>query len=344
MKCIVAIALVLSVAYTVNGQTKHCPGGYSEGTEVNMGRYWYACNDGQLVPRGCLDESGQRIPISGTYKTSNQNYKLQCVVDASGNLAFTYKSCVYNGVERAPLEEWEDGKYYYRCERDGDYLRVNPAGCMDQGNRVGLNERVTKGDFIYQCRRSVNGTCSMCPVGCTKNGREYNIGETFELDNLLFSCTNSDSHGPIAIKVVGCIDPVQKTHLKDGDRFFKDDVIYECTVRDAMAEVRTVGCVQRNDQGVAIERRLGCYWVEGPAPLQYEMTCKYIEASKTAIKVPFRCTYKVSQGTYTIQPGCYQIVDKTAVGCVKQGEDRMNLRIYQIDQIGDLTSQGLRFC
>lgn len=342
MNTIAFFLLVSSVLYVSSGQqAKRCPGGYSEGTQLDMGRYWYECRDGQLVPKGCLDDSGRRIDIQATYETSNRNYKLQCVVDSTGFLAFTYKSCVYNGVEHQPGETWEDGKYYYTCDREGDYLRINPAGCMDQGRRVPLNERVTKGDFVYQCRKSVNGTCSMCPVACTKNGREYNIGETFEVDNLVYTCTNTP--GPISIKWIGCLGD-QKQHLKDGDRFFKNDVVYECTVRDDKAGVRPVGCVQRNEQGLSIERRLGCYWTEGDAPFQYEMTCKYVEAVDTAIKVKYRCSYKVPLGMYTMQPGCYQIVDKNAVACQRQGTDDMTIRVVPVDQIGDLASQGIRFC
>lgn len=344
MKCIVAILLFCYAVSAQDTRPKRCPGGYSEGTQVDLGRYWYECRDGQLVPKGCLNDEGRRIDIMATYDTSNKNYRLQCVVDSSGFLAFTYKSCLYDGIEHGPNEEWEDGKYYYRCDREGDYLRVNIAGCMDQGKRVQLNERVTKGDFIYTCRKSVNGTCSMCPVACTKNGREYSIGESFDIDNLWYTCTNSEGpgKGPIAIKCIGCLND-QKQRLKDGDRFFKDDVVYECAVRDQEAGVRPVGCVQRNENGVTVERRLGCYWVEGNEPYQYEMTCKFDKEANTAVRIQNRCNYKVQQGSYTIEAGCYQIADKTAIACKKEGTS-LNIRVYQIDQIGDLTGQGLRFC
>jgi len=312
---------------------------------VELGRYWYECRDGQLVPKGCLNDDGVRIEILGTYESSNKNYKLQCVVDSSGYLAFVYKSCMYNGQEHQPGEAWEDGKYYYTCDREADYLRINPAGCMDEGNRVPLSTRVTKGDFIYECRKSVNGTCSMCPVACTKFGREYTIGDSFEIDNLWYTCTNSDGpgKGPISIKCIGCLGN-DKERLKDGDRFFKNDVVYECTVRDQEAGVRAVGCVQRNENGLSIERRLGCYWTEGDGQYQYEWTCQVSNDTVGAIKVQRRCTYKLQQGTYSIDPGCYQIADKTAIACMKGSGGTLTLRTYQIDQIGEITAQGLRFC
>lgn len=346
MKYLIA---VLFLAYSVcaddaTPRPKRCPGGYAEGTQVELGRYWYECREGQLVPKGCLNDEGRRVEIYGTFDSSNKSYRLQCIVDPSGYLAFVYKSCLYNNQEHQPGDTWEDDKYYYTCTREGDYLRVKPAGCMDQGKRVGLNERVTKGDFVYQCKQSINGTCSMCPVACNKNGREYAIGDTFELDDYLFTCTNKDKQGPIAIKCIGCLNK-EKQRLKDGDRFFKDDVVYECAVRDNEAGVRPVGCVQRSDNGALVERRLGCYWVEGNAntPYQYEMTCKHDKDLKTAVKVQNRCIYKVTQGTYTLDPGCYQIVEKTAIACKKESSS-LSLKAYQIDQIGDITAQGLRYC
>lgn len=294
-----------------------------------------------MVPKGCMTDDGRRIETWQTYD-SNKSYRMQCVTDSSGFLAFSYKSCVYEGQEHAPNEQWEDGKYWYTCARDGEYLHITISGCIDEGKRVNINEKVTKGSFIYQCKTTSNGTCSMCPIGCAKNGREYNIGESFAVGDFWYTCTNSDSSGPITIKTVGCVNQGQR--LQDGDRYFKNDVVYECTVRNDATEVRPVGCVQKDETGALVERRLGCYWQEGQPPYQYEMTCKYDKDSKTAVKIPHRCLYKVTQGAYTIDPGCYQIVEKTAVSCEKGGGDTVNLRVYQIDNIGELTAKGLRFC
>jgi hypothetical protein len=330
-----------SINAEVISPRKRCPGGYSDGAQVDLGRYWYECKDGQLMPKGCMTDDGRRIDVWQTYD-SNKNYRMQCVSDPSGYLAFSYKSCIYDGSEHAPGEQWDDGKYWYTCTKEGDYLHIAVSGCVDEGRRVNLNEKVTKGSFVYQCKSSVNGTCSMCPVACNKEGREYAIGESFPLGDFWYTCTNSDKSGPISVKAIGCVNNNQR--LQDGDRYHKSDVVYECTIREDSAEVRPVGCVQRDESGAEVERRLGCYWTEGPLPTQYEMTCKYDATTKLAVKVPYRCMYKVDKGAYTMLPGCYQIVDKQAVACEKSGADAMNLRTYPIDSIGDLTSRGLRFC
>jgi len=330
-----------SINADVIGRGKRCPGGYSDGAQVDLGRYWYECRDGQLVPKGCKTDDGRKIEVWQTYD-SNKNYRMQCVQDPSGYLAFSYKSCVYDGREHAPGEQWDDGKYWYSCTKEGDYLHIVVSGCIDEGRRVNINDKVTKGSFVYQCKQSSNGTCSMCPVACSKDGREYTIGETFISGDFVHTCTNSDTRGPLVIKTVGCVNEGHR--LQDGDRYHKNDVVYECTVRTDSAEVRPVGCVQRDENGAMVERRLGCYWTEGQLPYQYEMTCKYEKTSNVAIKVPYRCSYKVGGGSYIMLPGCYQIVDKQAVACEKTGTDAMTLRTYPVDNIGDVTAKGLRFC
>lgn len=342
--CLICCFVATSAMAAVDDQPQRvprCPGGYDQGADVELGRYWYQCQYGQLVPKGCITDNRRRIEIGQSYD-SNHAYRMQCIVDSKGYLSWAYKSCVYEGVEHQPNEQWQDDKYYYQCERDGEYLRITVAGCIDQGKRVGINEKVTKGDFIYQCKRTFASVCSMCPVACKKNGREYAIGETFDDGKYVYTCNGKNDQGPISIKVVGCVSD-QNQRLRDGDRYFKNDVIYECTVRKDSVESRTVGCIQKDERGVEIERRLGCYWTEGPTPFQYEWTCKYDKETNTAVKVQTRCSYKTTTGVYTVDANCYQIADKTVVACTKDGA-RLSLRAYQIDQIGQLTAQGLRNC
>jgi hypothetical protein len=318
---------------------KRCPGGHEEGATATVGRYWYECRDGQLVPKGCLDDQRNRIGIGASYDTLSRTFRMQCVLDSNGYLAFTYKSCLVDGREYGPGQEWEDSRYFYRCDREGEYLQINTAGCMDEGRRVTIQERVVKGSFVYQCRRSSVGTCSMCPVACMKYGHEYAIGESFDADNLWYTCAQDG--GRLMIKAVGCLND-RKERTKDGDRYFKDDVVFECQVREDQVGARPVGCVQRDEKGTAIERRLGCYWIEGNAPYQYEMTCKE-EGTNRAVKVQSRCNYKSPRGTYLLDGGCYQVADQEVVAC-KKVNDQLTLRVVPFAQISQITAEGLRVC
>jgi len=288
-----------------------------------------------LVPRGCMTDDGRRIDLYQTYDT-NQNYRMQCILDPSGNPMFTYKSCIYGGLERTANEQWDDGKYWYTCVQEGDYLRVIVSGCIDEGRRVNIDDKVTKGSFVYQCKRSsTNGTCSMCPVACTRNGREYPIGEDFEDGDFWYSCTK-EGNVPISSKVMGCVNNGDR--VRDGDRYVKNDVVYQCAIRVEGSQLRPVACLQKDDSGNAIERRIGDSWVEGQSPFQYDMSCKFEPSSNSAVKVYNRCTYKGS----ALEAGCYELIDNQAVACEKDTSGRLNLRSYRIDDIGQLT--GLRFC
>jgi len=165
--CYLAASATAAMDEQPQQRVPRCPGGYDQGADVELGRYWYQCQYGQLVPKGCITDDRRRIEIGQSYD-SNKAYRMQCIVDSRGYLSWAYKSCVYEGREHQPNEQWQDDKYYYQCERDGEYLRITVAGCIDQGQRVGINEKVTKGDFVYQCKRTLNSVCSMCPVACKK--------------------------------------------------------------------------------------------------------------------------------------------------------------------------------
>jgi hypothetical protein len=313
--------------------TRRCPGGYAHGTLVDRGHYWYQCTNGQLVPKGCLTENNARIGVLETY--DSKNVRLQCVVSSEGYLSFAYKSCISDGRAREVGETWEEGKYWYECKKDntGNGLSTERRGCVDQGRRLNFDERVTKGDFVFVCKEKVdsNPSSAMSTQGCVKDGRNYNLGETFEISDRWYVCSNGGA------KCVGCMHNGQR--LKNNDRFFVDDVIYECMVDgEQNTRIEAYGCIQR-ENGVVIERKLGCSWVEGQAPYQYEFTCKSNSQAKTAVKVPTNCVYK----NYNVSPGCFQLKEKTVVACVRESGD-VKTQIFQTSDVDDVLAKGLRLC
>jgi len=127
--------------------------------------------------------------------------------------------------------------------------------------------------------------------------------------------------------------------------FFVNDVIYECTIDSNKNDVRTIGCAQRDEKGEVVERRLGCTWVEGPEPFQYEWACQHDTTTNSAKKVQVRCNYKVSGGgVYNIEPGCFRTIDKTAVGCLQENA-RLKLQSFQGDKAVEAAmGAGLHVC
>jgi len=211
----------------------------------------YRCENGHLKPMGCFADDRSRLDIDGTFQT--RGYVLQCVLDASGDLSFRwvpfgraraacraalaprcrYKACLSEQKQQfGPSESWQDDRYWYVCTVHGEYLRPEVGGCVHEGKRYGVSVPVPaparfgapclqvaavveKAGFLYECKRNVNNSSSLCPVACVHQGRRYNIEETFEMGQYWYTCTLHQ--GRIAKVCVGCLH--KEKRLKDGDRW-----------------------------------------------------------------------------------------------------------------------------
>lgn len=323
------VLLIAAVCALVSGETRgnrRCPGGYAHGSQMDVGRYWYECNDGQMLPKGCLSDDGRRVETGETFDTKEN--RMQCVMGPDGFLTIIYKACVFQGGEHDVGSQWDDGTAFYTCVKDGSNVRVTMLGCVDQGRPMKFDDRVAKGDFIYQCKKSSDGSPKMNKAGCVYEGRKYNIGETYEGSKFWYTCTDSGS------KVVGCMFETHR--LQDGDRFTKDDMVYACKVLSDTATIEPFACIA-HENGASIERRIGCFWTEG----DFEYTCK-AENNKLS-RSPTQCAYRGPQGGFfKVQPGCVVLAETTAVGCRESGPNSLRLETYAGDQIDRLS--GLRRC
>lgn len=323
--------LVVSANRVLSDSGKQCPGGYADGTQMDIGRYWYECRDGQVVPKGCLADDGHRVDIDATFDTGK--YRMQCVLGQDGYLTLTYKACIFEGAEHDVGSQWDDGVAFFTCVKEGENVRVITLGCQDQNKPLKLDERVAKGDFIYQCKKATDGTPRMNKVGCVHEGRKYNIGETYEGPKFWYTCTDSGS------KIVGCM--YESHRLRSGDHFTKDDMMYSCKVDDDRTDFVPFACLQREENGAAIERKVDCSWVEGHGSEAYEYTCK-ADSGKVA-KVQTQCVYRAPQGVLKLKPGCVQLAETIAVGCRQDtGSGRLQIETFSADQIDNLP--GLRQC
>jgi hypothetical protein len=326
--------LVAAFASTTFAESsgKPCPGGYSHGTQMDIGRYWYECRDGKVIPKGCLAENGNRVDVDSTFDTAQ--YRMQCVLSGDGFLSVVYKACMSQGGSHDVGSQWDDGVAFFTCVKEGDNVRVITLGCVDQGRPMKLDERVAKGDFIFQCKKATDGTPKMNKVGCVFDGRKFNIGEQYEGPKFWYTCTDSGS------KIVGCM--YESHRLQDGDHFTKDDMMYSCKVNGDQTDFIPFACIQKEESGAAIERRVGCSWVEGRGSEAYEYTCKDNGSNKVS-KIQMQCVYRAPQGVFKLQPGCVQLADSIAVGCL-QDSSSGNLRIetYSAEKIDRLP--GLRRC
>lgn len=314
-----------------------CPGGYAEGAEIERGRLVFVCQGGQVVPKGCIAEDLSRLSIGGNYDT--KQYRKKCQLKGS-DLSYELVGCLANGQEHKVDETWEDGNNFYTCKTDGATLKVMNQGCVDGGKRVNKKDTVTKDDALYTCEETVNGGSKLVQSGCVKDGKSVQVGDSFESGKAWYTCTRIGRE-KVTAKISGCV--ANGKRLNDGDRYPDGDVIYECNADSDKQENRAIACVQ-NEGGAVVERRLGCTWVEGAEPFQYEWACQHDAAANSAKKVQVRCNYKVGGGVYNIDPGCYRVVDKAAFGCVQSGTS-LKLQSFQGDNAEQSASgAGLHAC
>lgn len=338
MMIVFSLLALIAIAMAEDSQSKTCAGGYQDGAQVDRGRYWYLCQDGQLVPKGCFSDDRKRLNLHESFKTGG--YVLECVVDSNGYLSFAYKGCVSEkGQEFAQGDTWEDDKYWYKCSIEGDHLRSDVGGCVDGTTRYNIGEVQERGEFIYECRRYNNNTCSMCPVACKNNGKRYEIGESFEEGKFWYTCTKEE--GRVVKKCVGCMHESQR--LKDGDRYVQKDSVIECALRgDKDPNHRLVGC-HDDDNGVTVERRLGCMWTKGSPPNMYMMKCMQKD-DNTAYKEMVKCYYSItSSGGYEIETGCYKIIEDKLVACLKT-ENGPQIETFPAEQLDQAYRKGVKFC
>jgi len=303
-----------------------CPGGYAEGTQMDQGRYWYECRNGKMTPKGCLAEDGHRVEIGGTFDTTQ--YRVKCVEGGDGFLTMTYQACVLRGSAHEVASQWDDGTAFYTCVHEGSNVRVITLGCVDQSRPVKLDERLVKGDFLYQCKKATDGTPTMNKVGCVHEGRKLNIGETFNGPKVWYTCTDS------GVQVIGCM--YNSNRMRDNDFYSQGDYMYACKVDGERTAFVQLACVS-TENGVTIERKTGCFWSEDT----FQYTCKDIGSGKLA-KVQTQCLYKGPQGQFNIRPGCVRLADTTAVGCLETGSGELRMETYSADTIDSLP--GLRRC
>jgi len=305
------------------------------GAMIDSGNAYFQCRDGKLFPIGCLTSEQKRVEIGQTADVKQTRY--QCSL-TNGKPTLTVKACVYQGVEHAVGEQFQDQKSVYTCQKDGDMLSVKTSGCVDEsGKRVNVNEKTTTGDLVYLCSSQNGNSPRLTPAGCVRNGKQVNNGESFEEGTTLYNCTRTGA------KPAGCIN--QGKRLNEGDRFFDKDVVLECNVDADKVSVRATGCLQHDTNGATVERRLGCFWVEGQEPFQYEWTCKHDKAANTAVKVQTKCNYRVQKGVFDIEPGCFRTIDKAAFGCLKSANGQLQLQSFQgADAEKAAAGAGLHAC
>jgi hypothetical protein len=298
-----------------------CPDGSPNGAQIPRGRFVFLCQDGNIVPKGCLTDKLDSLEVGATF--DRRQYRLRCARNGD-ELSFELVGCLLDGQEHKEGETFESGTSFYTCKRNGEELQLINLGCLDNGKRVNLNDRVVKDDLVMLCNTSVNNGAKLMPDGCAKDGKQYNVGGSFEVGRIWYKCERVGRQ-TVELKPAGCVTGGRR--LNDGDRFVENEVAYECMIDSATHDIRVTACIQ-NENGQVIERKVGCFFNEGQEPFQYEKQCVADEKTKSAKKVFIRCKYNAGSSTISLEPGCYRVFEKSAFGCLKEG-DGLKLQSFQ---------------
>jgi hypothetical protein len=308
-----------------------------------IGKYWYECHGGELQPRGCFSEKGERIGVNERFVS--KGYEIECSLNTQGYLEFRFTGCSDGQRVYHVGETWEDAQkmYFFECRQDGPYVKVEVAGCVshDKSRRIPLGEQYDFSGYTYECMRKYNGTIQMCSVGCVHDGRHYKVGESWPDGEFLFYCKLND--GRCQKVCVGC--QFRQKRLYNGDRYQDDGSVYQCEVRPDRYGHKPVACLADG-----VERVVGCRWYKRSVDSKVEQTCEV--RSKRAIVKTLGCVY-VHKGydTLFLYPGTYTIWTEAVggksigVSCRKVAdEDDGDARVetFSVDDIASKT-QGLRY-
>jgi len=285
-------------------------GSSPSGSLVTIGRYYYKCNDGQLEPQGCIDGAQKQVPIGQNFRLAN--YQMSCKLGSDGFMTTEYDSCVIKETVVAPGGTFENDKYWYTCTKDGNFPVEHLSGCLRNGKRLNLHERVVEGDIVYECQ-DTSTLPDTFGVACAVDGKQYNIGETFTDEKFIYACT--DKAGKPTKETYGCVKGEKKYY--GWQTYAVNDVLYRCEVKGSAKGARHVvaGCINKENKD---EKPLGCHWVVGTAPKRYTMFCEQT-AVDAVVQKSINCVYgdfKDGQDNgVIIEAGCYRKIDKQLIAC-----------------------------
>ncbi|VDK41988.1 unnamed protein product [Anisakis simplex] len=332
------------------------------------GRYWYVCSNGELKPRGCFTLDDKRIGVGDTFV--HNEYEMQCVLGEDGYLKFKFTACIADKSNRRYVvgESWEDDQhmYWFVCKQDGPYLRVDIGGCIshDKKTRIHLDENYDFGEYTYQCQKKYNGTVQMCSVGCIHDGVHYKVGQQWPV-SIITSFTDLDLNWPFFYfkdgdyvyycklnggrcqKIcVGC--QFKDKRLYDGDRYRKDNTVFQCEVRPDKFGHKPVACVVHDENGDTVERIVGCRWYQTTKRAKVEQTC-VLENNRAVVKTVGCVFVYKGYDTLFLYPGTYTIwnqqVDGTAIGvaCKDNAHNgEASLETFKTEELAYKTA-GLRY-
>ncbi|CAI4223910.1 unnamed protein product [Auanema sp. JU1783] len=318
---------------------------WNNGEQVERGKYWYVCSNGELQPQGCFSSTGERLRIGEEFQM--KGFVNKCVLDNEGYLTFEFTACIaQNGQVVQPEQTWRDPKniYEYKCSRVGEFLKITVEGCLthDKSRVLKIGEKYDMQDYTYACQEKSNGVVQLCSVGCVHEGQHYGVGQQWQNGEYIYYCKLNG--GRCQKNVIGCV--YENKNLYDGDRYRKGETVYQCQIRQDTFGHKPVGCISHEVDGSSVERVIGCRWYLTTTQSKIEQTCE-LEDSNTNVKT-VACIYRHNGfDTVYLHPGTYTIFnlpkDNQSIGLsCKMSGTSAELGVFQLNELPSRTA-GLTY-
>lgn len=331
------IVFVCFMAAFAAGQDTSCPGGASQGTEVVSGAYYYKCDGGKLVSAGCIDDKSAKVPIGGTFISGHT--QKTCILDGSGRLTVKCTACVTDDGKTVTAGQTVDsGSIYFNCVQNGEGVDLQVAGCLINGKRVAVNDKVTSGDQVLSCQKTTNKDASAVPAGCFHNGQQYDIGSQFDDDVAFYHCKKDDTSAKAM--AVGCVNDGK--HVYDLDIYQKGDNFFRCRVQDTTVTADLWGCAMKKEDGTIEPKSIACTWDTGSDPINYVNCC--IKKGGIATVTQLYCLYTYRGGRIQVDEGCFRIFDTVAAGCKRNADGTLTMNTWDAKDITSSLAAGLHQC
>jgi len=305
--------------------------GHENGFIKEENGYYYKCDNGMLYPSGCLSGAKERIQIDGTFRLFN--FEMRCLLTREGFMNKEYVGCIVNNQTVYPGNTAETPTVWHTCKSEKFFVELT-SGCMYAGKRLNKGDSVKDETVSLECRDMDSGP-AMVQIGCVSKGVEYRIGDAFEDDTAVYSC--SSERNLVKRKVIGCVHNGKR--LFDKDSFYDGDLIMMCQITEKGARLIATGCIH-HDNGQDIGKNVGCVWIDGPYPKQFQTVCKKSDTGKV-YKERVSCFYEPHA---VLEPGCYRQIGDLNVGCRKTEDKSIEYVTFEVATPDKASSFGLSHC
>jgi translation initiation factor IF-1 len=199
---------------------------HGEEYERPNGKFKYKCDNGNEIVTACVgSERANKAHIAVGENLDVNGFWHKCQSFENGSVVYTQENSCRDphGKELHIGDTFVLANLRFACG-DGKYEIIGCSFKSTSGQDVSLNPGETKedGKLTHLCE-SKDGTLQYSAKGdgCTRRGKEYKEGETFQENHLKYKCVNG------IVDITGCYVNENKD-LNVGQDFAENGILHRC--------------------------------------------------------------------------------------------------------------------